>query len=113
MLKQNKILNHGLKILLLGFFFYLGTSASALAQDGREAIESESNSHIYGDLEKGHDTDLAIIENKKQDNHSSILEESKPASVKKPGDTEVKKEGMSTLSFNLLLYVVDKFREDK
>ncbi|WP_373493166.1 hypothetical protein [Aquiflexum sp.] len=28
------------------------------------------------------------------------------------GEKEIKKEGMSTLSFNLFLYIVDKFKED-
>lgn len=31
---------------------------------------------------------------------------------KQGSDKEVKKEGMSTLSFNLFLYIVDKFKED-
>lgn len=31
---------------------------------------------------------------------------------KQGSDKEVKKESMSTLSFNLFLYIVDKFRED-
>ena len=31
---------------------------------------------------------------------------------KQGSDKDVKKEGMSTLSFNLFLYIVDKFKED-
>ena len=32
--------------------------------------------------------------------------------LKQGGEKENRKEGMSTLSFNLFLYVVDKFKED-
>ena len=113
MLKQNNISIHRLKILLLGFFFYLGASAHAIAQEGREILESETGLGIYDDFEKRQHTDLGVVENKKPEGNASVHEENKPASINKPGDTEVKKEGMSTLSFNLLLYVVDKFREDK
>ncbi|WP_373520406.1 hypothetical protein [Aquiflexum sp.] len=34
------------------------------------------------------------------------------AIYKMGGEKEIKKEGMSTLSFNLFLYIVDKFKED-
>jgi hypothetical protein len=34
------------------------------------------------------------------------------AFYKAGGEKEIKKEGMSTLSFNLFLYIVDKFKED-
>lgn len=113
MFKQNKISFHVLNILILGFLFYLGTSVSAMGQEERTIIESESSPFIYGDVEKSPHTDLVDVENKKHEGDAAVHDEHRPAPVKKPEDTKVKKEGMSTLSFNLLLYVVDKFREDK
>src|SRR5690554_87564 len=113
MFKQNKISFHSLNILILGFFFYLGTSVNAIGQEGRGIIEPESSPFIYGDLEKRPLTDPVGEENKKRESDAAVHEENKPAPAKSPEDTKVKKEGMSTLSFNLLLYVVDKFREDK
>lgn len=35
-----------------------------------------------------------------------------PTIYKEGGEREIRKEGMSTLSFNLFLYIVDKFKED-
>ena len=113
MFKQNKISIHDLWILLFGFFFYLGSSADVLAQEGRSVIETETSQGIYDDFEKSQHADVAIIENKEEEGNFSAHEESKSSTPKKPGETAIKNEGMSTLSFNLLLYVVDKFREDK
>jgi hypothetical protein len=42
---------------------------------------------------------------------SGLLRKENPI-FKQGGDKENKKEGMSTLSFNLFLYIVDRFKED-
>ncbi|MCH7408007.1 hypothetical protein MM239_01255 [Belliella sp. DSM 111904] len=59
--------------------------------------------------------------NSKQ-NNQILLKESKSSGInlvkkenpiyKQGSDKELKKEGMSTLSFNLFLYIVDRFKED-
>jgi hypothetical protein len=41
----------------------------------------------------------------------AILKKENPL-YKQGSDKDIKKESMSTLSFNLFLYIVDKFRED-
>jgi hypothetical protein len=48
---------------------------------------------------------------KEQKPGQAVLKKENPL-YKQGSDKEVKKESMSTLSFNLFLYIVDKFRED-
>jgi hypothetical protein len=47
----------------------------------------------------------------KSNSPASTLRKDNPL-FKQGGDKDTKKEGMSTLSFNLFLYIVDKFKED-
>lgn len=53
---------------------------------------------------------LPIVESKSSNNPAQTKKDN--AIYKMGGEKEIKKEGMSTLSFNLFLYIVDKFKED-
>ena len=125
MASTDKINSKVLKILTLGVGFCLFLSFASFAQG-----ERDRNSP---DLPKNNDSigQYDIPESPSYENRSDntfrqnnlppkdVNLNSSNTQIKKEnplfkqgGEKDVKKEGMSTLSFNLFLYIVDKFKED-
>lgn len=115
MQSQNKISFPCRKVLVIGFLFCSIISFNVLGQEerGKAILDNPAGyDHITGVDGSGH-TDL---ENKSPErattNKLSQEPENNEQAYKQGGEKDVRKEGMSTLSFNLFLYVVDKFKED-
>lgn len=110
MLRQNKILFPCNKFVIIGLLFCSVVSFDIMGQEEREKIVSESNQE-FGDLRGLESSDRE--ENSTEINRpSTSITEKKEQLYESEGEKEVNKEGISTLSFNLFLYVVDKFKED-
>lgn len=125
MASTDRISSRGLKTLIfcMGFCIFLGFSSYAQGERDRNSPDLPKNSDSIGQFEN---TDLSSFENRSENTYrqSTPTKEvhsnsSSPQVVKKEnplfkqgGEKDVKKEGMSTLSFNLFLYIVDKFKED-
>src|SRR5690606_21133912 len=116
MQSQNKISFPCKKFLVIGFLFCSIVTFDVLGQEaGGKAISDTpaGYDHITG----VDGADYADLENKSVERmaakKSSPQEPEKNEQLyKQGGEKDIKKEGMSTLSFNLFLYVVDKFKED-
>jgi hypothetical protein len=125
MTSTDKISSKGLKILSLcaGFCLFLGFASFAQGERDRNSPDLPKNSDSIGQFEG---SESSAFENRtdysyRQSNITAKDGNQNPsnAQVKKEnplfkqgGEKDVKKEGMSTLSFNLFLYIVDKFKED-
>ena len=116
MQSQNKISFPCKKVLVIGFLFCSIVNFDVLGQEerGKAILDTPAGyDHITG----VDGSDHADLENKSLERVTtkklSTQEPENNEQVYKQGEEkEVKKEGMSTLSFNLFLYVVDKFKED-
>lgn len=88
-----------------------------MGQEEREKVISES-SEEYDDIigaegSDRYDIDENIAETKSSKiPATSVTEKEEEQLYKYEGEKEVNKERLSTLSFNLFLYVADKFKED-
>lgn len=113
-LLTNKISLSCKKVLVLGFLFCSVVTFNAVGQEERRMHHSDSPAE-YDELNDRSGVDIPhtgaeaaeVKETKvapKKDNKDNLH--------KLRGEKEVKKEGLSTLSFNLFLYVVDRFKED-
>ena len=114
LLSTNKISFRFRKPLILGFLFCSLVTFSAAGQGERtkshEDIPAEFESHSDHAGQDFSDNQTSGSEAK--GSKAIIKKENKEQLYKHHGEKEVKKEGMSTLSFNLFLYVVDRFKED-
>lgn len=115
MQSQNKISFPCRKVLVIGFLFCSIISFNALGQEerGTAIVDNPAEyDHITVVDGSGH----SDLENKSPERVTtrklSQESENNEQAYKQGGEKDVKKEGMSTLSFNLFLYVVDKFKED-
>jgi len=113
-LVTNKISFRFKKSWVLGFLFCSLVTFSATAQGERikshEDTSAEFESipdHVGQDFSNNEKRSSEITGSK-----ALIKKENKEQVNKHRGEKEVRKEGMSTLSFNLFLYVVDRFKED-
>lgn len=108
--------------LAILFFLVFGTVSNAQSDRDRNLPDmprqSESNTN-YESPESAMDyrNDAYIKSNSTKDNKTSSTQSSTTVRKENPlykqgSDKEVRKESSSTLSFNLFLYVVDKFKED-
>jgi hypothetical protein len=104
-LKTNKISFRFRKFLILGFLFCSVISAH---HGDAPAEYEEINDHEVRDFSLNGKEHAETKETK----ISIPKKENKEQLYKHRGEKEVKKEGLSTLSFNLFLYVVDRFKED-
>lgn len=111
MLQQNKISFPFKKSLFIGFLFCSVVSFDIVGQEERENVVSES-SQGYDDLSGPESSDMQENTTEIKMTERSLTEKKEEQLYEYEGEKEVKKEGMSTLSFNLFLYVVDKFKED-
>lgn len=115
MTKQYKILHPFTKFIFMGFLFCFFASFEGWAQE--ESREAITGSTLGNDPINGLEESALETENKKSEvrngNNFAVQPKEKGEEhlPKEGGERESNKEGMSTLSFNLFLYVVDKFKE--
>lgn len=124
MTSTDKIYSKVLKILTLGVGFCLFLSFTSFAQGERDRNSPDlpKNNDSIGQ----YDIPESSYENRSDNtfrqnnlppkdvnlNSSNTQIKKENPLFKQGGERDVKKEGMSTLSFNLFLYIVDKFKED-
>ena len=114
--KQNKISYPFTIVFVLGLLFCLIGSFEVSAQEEKGKVISSPNQE-FDDLIEIENPAISGSENKSL----KVKEQEKTSTPQKDikndqlyqqrGEKEVKKEGLSTLSFNLFLYVADKFKE--
>ncbi|AGA77758.1 hypothetical protein [Echinicola vietnamensis] len=117
MFKANQILSNYGKIFLLGIGFVVFYSAEVSAQEVRDCDrdrhyeeEARSQEHEYAEVPFEEYKPEKVTSSKPA--KSSVKERKENPIYKSGGEQETKKEEMSTLSFNLFLYIVDRFKED-
>jgi len=107
---------------LTGFFcFILGYSAFAQTEKDRNipdvpratdaAVVFEGPESNMMELRESNRQAAPVIKDARPNANNPLVRKENPM-FKQAGEKDVKKESMSTLSFNLFLYIVDKFRED-
>ena len=114
-LMTNKISFRFDKFFVLGFLFCSVISFNAVGQEERTVHHRDSSADYeeVSDLAGTEFTDSGKEGRETKANTSlSPKKETKDHLHKQRGEKDGRKEGMSTLSFNLFLYVVDRFRED-
>ncbi|WP_106567202.1 hypothetical protein [Cecembia rubra] len=112
------------KVFLIGLGLCLFLSSYSFAQSEREKSTQDlpKNSDGIGQFESHESGSLELRNellnrsnlNQNKDNSLNATNSNRRENpiYKQGGEKDVKKEGMSTLSFNLFLYIVDKFKED-
>lgn len=123
MTEQNKIFFFASKRLFLAFIFCVIYSSNSFSQGERE--KNLPDVPRVSDNTTQFDNAESIGKENRQDNlYSPSQSKSEKSALPHPdakkdsqlyklgGEKDIKKEGMSTLSFNLFLYIVDKFKED-
>ena len=73
-------------------------------------FESPESTQTDWRLESNRLNSVKSAENKAQTPQNTVRREN--PIYRQGGEKDTRREGMSTLSFNLFLYIVDKFRED-
>jgi hypothetical protein len=118
----NKISSRGLKFFLLGSGFCFLLVFSSYGQNERGTQDFPKNIDELGQFESPESSsadwkqdnsranNLKPIDNKALDSNNATRREN--SMFRQAGEKDNRKEGMSTLSFNLFLYIVDKFKED-
>lgn len=112
------------KVFLIGLGLCLFLSSYSFAQSEREksAQDLPKNSDGIGQFESPETSSFEMrneqlnrtTSNQNRENSlntTNSIRKENPI-YKQGGEKDVRKEGMSTLSFNLFLYIVDKFKED-
>src|SRR5690606_2179175 len=116
MQSQNKISFPYNKFFVIGLLFCSIVSFDVLGQEERGKAISDTPAE-YDHITVVDGADHAALENKSVERMAAKKSftqepERNEQLYKQGGEKDSKKEGMSTLSFNLFLYVVDKFKED-
>lgn len=112
----NKILFSYFKIFSASILFCCLATFPAFAQE-ESAVNFDQPNRSYRALTEQENLTTPKTEEKKENfweqQKTAILqkESNREKEIKRGGDKETGKEGMSTLSFNLFLYVVDRFKE--
>ncbi len=125
MIEQNNIPSISSKRFLIAILFCAFGSLNAFAQGDKDRTFPEipkstdsvntregsdaTNFESKQDYNYKQNTQVQIKDLKT--NNNNPIKKENPL-YKHGGEKDIKKEGMSTLSFNLFLYIVDKFRED-
>lgn len=124
MLEVSKISTLGMKKLQLTFFLGFIMSFVAYAQTERERnfpdlpknteqssqFESHESPTPDSKQDNGQRTTLNPVKDTKASTASGLKKDN--PLYKQGGEKDTKKEEISTLSFNLFLYIVDRFKED-
>lgn len=109
-------------LISLGLCLFLSSNSFAQSEREKSAQDLPKNSDGIGQFESPESTSFEIRNeqfnrtNSNQNRENSLnttnsVRKENPI-YKQGGEKDVRKEGMSTLSFNLFLYIVDKFKED-
>lgn len=115
--KPNKISFPLKYFFALGFLFCLIGSFDVFAQEERGRSNSDSHQDM-DQVDEGvdmHDdfTETKSVKSPNQNVTTTPQNEIKNEQLyRQKGEKEMKNEGLSTLSFNLFLYVADKFKEN-
>lgn len=112
--KQNIISLQNRKSFLLGLLFCSIVTFTALGQEERGSLRLDTSDGLEKTTDLKKPNILQVEKNiheVKEDNSSSPKKE-KEQLYKHRGEKEIKSESKSTLSFNLFLYVVDRFKEE-
>ncbi|MFD2034455.1 hypothetical protein ACFSKL_06615 [Belliella marina] len=124
MLEQNNISLISTKGLCLAIIFCTLGFVNTFAQGDKDRnlpdVPKTVDNPVNFENPESVNLDSKVELNTKQNNTSKEIKSAtsqnpvrKENPIYKQGsDKDVKKEGMSTLSFNLFLYIVDKFKED-
>lgn len=110
-------------LVTVTFCFLVSFASFAQSDRERQLNDLHRNSDIYSSYESPESNYDTRVENAVRSNSSvqakddAILKSSSQNKRDNPiyrhgGEKDIKKENMSTLSFNLFLYIVDKFKED-
>jgi len=110
------------KVFLFGLGLCLILSSYSFAQSEKSAQDLPKNSDGIGQFESPEFSSFELRNeqlnrtNSNQNRENSLnttnsMKKENPI-YKQGGEKDGRKEGMSTLSFNLFLYIVDKFKED-
>jgi hypothetical protein len=124
MLQVSKISTSGMKKLQLTFLLGFMMSFVAFAQTERERnypdlpknsesatqFESHESSSADSKQDNGQKTNLNPIKDPKPSTAAGLKKDN--TLYRQGGEKDTKKEEISTLSFNLFLYIVDRFKED-
>lgn len=124
MTSTNNNSRRGLKYFFLGIGFCVLFSFNSFAQGEKEKgmqdfprntddlgqFESPESTQTDWRLENNRLNSVKSAENKAQTPQNTVRREN--PIYRQGGEKDTRREGMSTLSFNLFLYIVDKFRED-
>ena len=115
----------GMKKLQLTLFLGVFVSFISFAQSERERNFPDlprNNNESSTQYESSESSTLEPRQENAPRNSASAVKENKPAAsttlkkenplFKQGGEKDAKKEEISTLSFNLFLYIVDRFKED-
>jgi len=125
MIKSTKISSKGIKSIPFLGLFCLFLSFASFAQNERDRnipeiprnidapnqFENSESSSLEPRSENFQKQSVAPVRENQQSNNLNPNRK-EPSIYKAGGEKEMRKEGMSTLSFNLFLYIVDKFKED-
>jgi hypothetical protein len=109
-------------LISLGLFLFLTSYSFAQSEREKSAQDLTKNSDGLGQFESPEITSFEVRNeqlnrsNSNQNrenllNTTNSIRKDNPI-YKQGGEKDARKEGMSTLSFNLFLYIVDKFKED-
>lgn len=124
MASTDRISSRGLKNLVFttGFCILLGFTSFAQGERDRNSPDLPKNSDSIGQFDSAEPSGFdnrydnsykqSTLTKEGQSNPSNSQVKKENPLFKQGGEKDVKKEGMSTLSFNLFLYIVDKFKED-
>ena len=114
-LTTNKISFRFDKFLILGFLFCSVIAFNAVGQEERTVHHGDASAD-FDEINGLSGTDFTPmgkeVTEMKENIVASPKKENKDHLHKQRGEKEARKEGMSTLSFNLFLYVIDRFKED-
>jgi hypothetical protein len=113
----NKILKRVLISGVLGCLFCFFAEPELMAQSERDLVSPEENktNQAYAEKPTLKDQRVSSEQDESSSDYSPLYSKKNSEKVpeRKGGDKDAKNEEMSTLSFNLFLYVLDRFREDK
>lgn len=118
----NQISSEVAKILTLSVGFCLFLNFASFAQGERDRNDLPKNTDTMGQYESPESSAMEMKNENYFRNTTTVKNNPAPINnnqvrkdnpiYKQGGEKDAKKEGMSTLSFNLFLYIVDKFKED-
>ena len=114
-LTTNKISFRFDKFFILGFLFCAVFALNAFGQEERTVYHGDVPAD-FDEINGLSGTDFTSMGKESSESKENVVtfpkKENKDNLHKQRGEKEARKEGMSTLSFNLFLYVIDRFKED-